>query len=52
MIVESIPQFREAIKLNPDEKSFKLFLAKSLYHMNENHISRIYKNTLVIYKRG
>ena len=36
MIVDSIPQFRNAIKLNPDEKSFRLFLAKSLYHINKN----------------
>tara|TARA_B100000287_G_scaffold297239_1_gene280380 strand:+ start:368 stop:1672 length:1305 start_codon:yes stop_codon:yes gene_type:complete len=35
IIVESIPQFRKAIDLNPNEKSFKLFLAKSLHHMNE-----------------
>ena len=35
IIVESIPQFRKAIDLNPSEKSFKLFLAKSLHHMNE-----------------
>ncbi|MAI30028.1 MAG: hypothetical protein CBC84_002775 [Pelagibacteraceae bacterium TMED124] len=36
MITESIPQFRKAIGLKPDEKSFKLFLAKSLYHVNDN----------------
>ena len=34
-INDSIPQFRKAIKLNPEEKSFRLFLAKSLYHINE-----------------
>ena len=31
-IRESIPQFRKAIQLMPNEKSFRLFLAKSLYH--------------------
>jgi predicted Zn-dependent protease len=31
-IIESIPQFRKAIQLMPNEKSFRLFLAKSLYH--------------------
>ena len=31
-IRESIPQFRKAIQLMPHEKSFRLFLAKSLYH--------------------
>ena len=35
MIIESIPQFRKAIELDPSEKSFRLFLAKSLYHMNK-----------------
>jgi len=29
---ESVSSFRKAIKLKPDEKSFNLFLAKSLYH--------------------
>ena len=29
---ESVLAFRNAITLKPDEKSFKLFLAKSLYH--------------------
>ena len=29
---ESVTSFRKAIKLKPDEKSFNLFLAKSLYH--------------------
>ena len=37
MIMQSIPQFRKAIKLNPSEKSFRLFLAKSLYHMNDKN---------------
>ena len=31
-IEDSIPQFRKAIELQPEEKSFQLFLAKSLYH--------------------
>ena len=35
MIIESIPQFRKAIELNPSEKAFRLFLAKSLHHKNE-----------------
>ena len=34
-IIESIPQFRKAIELNPNEKAFRLFLAKSLHHINE-----------------
>ena len=34
-IKESIPQFRKALELKPGEKSFRLFLAKSLYH-NKN----------------
>lgn len=29
---ESVSSFRKAIKLKPDEQSFNLFLAKSLYH--------------------
>ncbi|MAZ46166.1 MAG: hypothetical protein CMM98_01115 [Rickettsiales bacterium] len=37
MIVKSIPQFRKAIELKPNEKSFRLFLAKSLYHINDKN---------------
>ena len=30
--IEAVSSFRKAIKLKPNEKSFNLFLAKSLYH--------------------
>ena len=35
---ESVLSFREAISLKPNEKSFNLFLAKSLYHSNKKSL--------------
>ena len=34
---ESILSLRKAIALKPDEKSFNLFLAKSLYHSKKEN---------------
>ena len=33
---KSVEEFKKIIELKPDEKSFKLFLAKSLYHTSTN----------------
>ena len=38
MINKSIVAFRKAKELKPDEKSFNLFLAKSLYHSKQNEL--------------
>ena len=42
-IKQSLPSFRKAIKISSNEKSFKLFLAKALYHSNSN---KAYKESI------
>ena len=47
---ESILSLRKAIALKPDEKSFNLFLAKSLYHSKKRKIFfRINRIIMAIY---